>query len=140
MSVDRLTRHAQLYGCEGVFDAAVGILTAAELTRLAAILRRRGWRPTKAEQARIDAARSTRSRPHIFEWRSDSGLVPLRPHSDGVLSVADAKSDLALESSGNGATGPLCEGCGRPFEAKRSTRRYCGATCRSRAHRRVVVE
>jgi len=33
-----------------------------------------------------------------------------------------------------------CESCGRPFEAKRSTARYCGPTCRSRAHRRRVGE
>ncbi|GAA3781268.1 hypothetical protein [Micromonospora maritima] len=29
-----------------------------------------------------------------------------------------------------------CEGCGRSFEAKRSSARFCGATCRKRVSRR----
>lgn len=29
-----------------------------------------------------------------------------------------------------------CGGCGKPFEAKRSTAKFCGATCRKRASRR----
>ena len=28
-----------------------------------------------------------------------------------------------------------CAACGQPFEAKRSTAKYCGATCRQRARR-----
>jgi len=32
-----------------------------------------------------------------------------------------------------------CASCGRQFEAQRSTARYCGSTCRSRAHRAPVV-
>lgn len=30
----------------------------------------------------------------------------------------------------------ICGGCGKPFEAKRSTAKYCGPTCRKRASRR----
>lgn len=30
----------------------------------------------------------------------------------------------------------VCEGCGEEFEAKRRSAKYCGATCRQRAHRR----
>ncbi|MGI6032355.1 MAG: hypothetical protein ACOX69_02940 [Coriobacteriales bacterium] len=29
----------------------------------------------------------------------------------------------------------VCEACGKVYEAKRSTSRYCSSTCRSRAHR-----
>ncbi len=87
MNVDRLARHAQLYGCEGIFPAAAASVKGAELVRLAAI-----------------------------------------------LSVAEAEPDLWGESAGDGARG-ACGSCGRPFEAKRSTARYCGPTCRSRAHR-----
>lgn len=31
-----------------------------------------------------------------------------------------------------------CEYCGREFEAKRSTARFCSATCRSRHHRAMA--
>lgn len=147
MNVDRLARHAQLYGarhaqlygCAGIFPAAAASVKGAELVRLAAILRRRGWRPSKAEQDRIDAARVEAPPAPIREWHATFGWSLLRPHGEWVLSVAEAEPDLWVESGGNGARG-ACESCGRPFEAKRSTARYCGPTCRSRAHRRRVGE
>lgn len=30
----------------------------------------------------------------------------------------------------------LCAGCGKTFDAKRKTARFCGPTCRQRSHRR----
>ena len=139
MNVDRLARHSQLYGCEGIFPAAAASVKGAELVRLAAILRRRGWRPSKPERERIDAAQVGPPPPPIREWHATSGWSLLSPHGEWVLSVAEAEPDLSVESAGDGARG-ACESCGRPFEAKRSTARYCGPTCRSRAHRRRVVE
>lgn len=32
-----------------------------------------------------------------------------------------------------------CDSCGKPYEAKRATSRYCGSTCRVRASRGAVV-
>ena len=143
MTVDRLTRHARLYGTDGIFAAAAGNIDGPELARLAAILRRLGWRPTKVEQARIDEARvapngNRRSTvaPPISEWSATSGSAPLSPHQERVLSVTDGVSDLDTASTGYGAQRPVkCAICDREFRAVRSTARYCGAACRQRAHR-----
>ena len=32
----------------------------------------------------------------------------------------------------------VCDECGRPFEAKRSTARFCSSKCRLRNHRRLT--
>ena len=31
----------------------------------------------------------------------------------------------------------ICDECGEPFEAKRSTARFCSSKCRKRSHRRM---
>jgi hypothetical protein len=141
--VDRLARHAKLYGCEGIFTAAIDELDGRELARLAAILRRLGWRPTKADQARIDEARTAQNGntaghvlPPMSQWSATSGWSPLSPHGERVLSVTDDDSDRRVGPVKYGAQrDATCPTCGRGFKAVRSTKRYCGDTCRQRAHR-----
>jgi len=143
VTVDRLARHARLYGTDGIFAAALDMIDGSELVRLAAILRRLDWRPTKAEQALIDEARTARNGdtgaralPPISEWSATSGWSPLSPHGKGVLSVTDGVSDLDPVSTGYGAQRLVtCAECGRKFRAVRSTAGYCGPTCRQRARR-----
>jgi len=99
VNVDRLARHARLYGTEGIFAAAIDEFDGPELARLAAILRRNGWRPTKAEQARIEQARSLSKKftgellPPILEAAATSGCRPLSPHVERVHSVTNADPD-----------------------------------------------
>ncbi|MDQ3092720.1 MAG: hypothetical protein M3R46_13900 [Actinomycetota bacterium] len=139
MTVERFARHAQLDGCEGVLPAAVGLIDDAGLVRLAAILRRRGWRPSTAEQARIDAARSVRHRPPVREGHATSGWSLPGAHGRRALSLAGDDRGLDIAPGGNGATRPSCERCGRQFSAKRSGARYGGSTCRRWAHRHGEV-
>ena len=139
MTVDHLARHAKLYGCDGIFAAAIDTIDGSELARLAAILRRLGWRPTKAEQARIDAASSSsekKSTAPISEWSATSGWSPLSPHGERVLSVTDADGDRRVGSARYGAQrAATCVECGREFRAVRSTATYCSSRCRKRASR-----
>jgi len=142
VNVDRLARHARLYGTEGIFAAAIDEFDGPELARLAAILRRNGWRPTKAEQARIEQARSLSKKftgellPPILEAAATSGCRPLSPHVERVHSVTNADPDRRVGPGRYGAQrAATCVECGREFAAVRSTARYCGATCRKRASR-----
>ena len=137
MTVDRLARHARLYGCEGIFSAALDEIDGPELARLAAILRRLDWRPTKAEQELIDEARTAgRVLPPISEWSATSGWSPVSPHHERFLSVTDGDPDRRVGRGRYGAQrAATCVECGREFTAVRSTARYCGATCRKRASR-----
>jgi hypothetical protein len=43
--------------------------------------------------------------------------------------------DRRSEKRGEARQGKRCEQCGKPIEAKRSTRRFCSGLCRVRAHR-----
>src|SRR5215204_6646046 len=97
MNVNRLVQHARRWGHESIFAAAVDEIDGSELARLAAILRRLGWRPPKAEQERIEQARATASangsgsvRLGILEMDATSGCRPLGPHDERALSVTDA--------------------------------------------------
>jgi len=144
-AVDRLARHARLYGSEGVFSAALDLIEGPELARLAAILRRNGWRPTKAEQAQIEKARATAATngsgptlPPILEMDATSGCRALSPHGERVLSVADSDRDLGDSANGHRPQRAVCAVCGRSFRARRSTAKFCSSTCRSTAHRRAA--
>lgn len=140
MTVERFARHAQLDGCEGVFPAAVGLIDDAGLVRLAAILRRRGWRPSRAEQACIHAARSVRHRPPVREWHATSGWSLPGPDAGPVRNVVDGGRGLDIAPGGKGAARPFWEGCGQRLSAKRSTVRYFGSTSCSRRCRRAAAE
>jgi hypothetical protein len=93
VTVDRLARHAALYGVAGVFPAAREVVADRDLGRLASILRRLGWRPSKSEQKIIDAARSNGGRPPISEFCSTAGWSLADPHGKRARSVAGGKLD-----------------------------------------------
>lgn len=158
MTVDRFARHADLYGPEGVFPAAVDSLDESGLLRVAAILRRHGWRPTKAEQTRIDAARrSTETRPPLLEGpeaydflravEPSAGGSVITPLGKRVLSVTDGElgRNRRVARGGPYSGGErgrygakrdaTCEACSRAFKAVRKTARYCSTKCRVRARR-----
>jgi hypothetical protein len=108
VTVDRLASYAKLYGCDGIFPAAVEMIDGSEPTGLAAFLPQ-AWRPSTAEQARTDSARASspdwrRTVPTpISETDGTSGCSSLSPRHEGTLSVAEAGLDLTGGRTRNGA-------------------------------------
>lgn len=115
----RFIRHAELYGVEGVWEAATN-LTADELDTLARRLAHLNpeWRIPGTSSNGGNEAANPHSRAKKCHANGDSGGSPRPP----------AKRDKWA----------VCGECGETFKAARSTARYCGATCRQRAHRRVA--
>jgi hypothetical protein len=109
----RLIRHAEVYGVAGVFEAAAGELSAAELESLARRL------------ARIDP-----------NW-SGNGNGPGNPHSNGANRYESRGADPVVPPALRNSSTAVCRKCGRVFEATSlgRPRRYCSNACRQAAYR-----
>jgi hypothetical protein len=113
----RFIRHAELYGCQFVYEAAVdaGVVELDALARRLATLDR-NWRipelPTNGESAAANPHPKAAQR-YGYGDSQPTGPPP-RPRRQ---------------------IGTVCQGCGEIFTAARSDASWCSASCRQKAYR-----
>ena len=127
-------RHASLYGPELVFESAAHDLDAEGLAHLAVALARYGWRPSREQ--RDDLAEKL-----VATGWADERILRLPTIGRSALARAHSraankryKPDQVLRDSRTSGNG-CCEECGGRLDGRRRGARYCGTSCRVRAHR-----
>jgi hypothetical protein len=128
-------RHAWRFGPELVFESAEHELDAEGLAHLAVALVRSGWRPTQEQRDHLAVA--------LIEagW-ADQRILKLPTIGRNALARAHSKAankrysaDQVLRDQGADRNG-YCADCGGALDGRRRGARYCGTSCRVRAHRR----
>jgi hypothetical protein len=125
-TTDKLIRHAERYGTEGVYDVATRELDADQLrglaTRLKTIAKGRG------ERLRLPTSRNGLDMPDLAS-RGHKGRGVIR-------NEMSRQGDSSSEAPG-GAERPICSVCSNPLPSTlRADARFCGGACKQAAHRR----
>ena len=114
----RYVRHAEQYGVDGVFEAAIGDLDADQLAALELRLRELDpkWRPP-------------RDRRDVLEVANHGS----KSQQTGGLSITNRATPGECLTTAVSAT--RCAVCEERLRPERSTARYCSRKCQQRAYR-----
>src|SRR5262249_43625294 len=125
MSLDKLIRHAERYGVEGVYDIGVDELPAEQLPGLAARLKSiAGHR-----RERLGLPTSRNGQEHADPGKNGQCPQALSRNANGIGGISPSVEAVTDNRR--------CEGCGAPLPSTlRSDARYCiGGACKQAAYR-----